>query len=130
MTVRPRRVFAFGCAAWIEEALLREYDEGPLCMDPSPYGRLRTVDLFQPTSDVDGGRLRAFLRLPRDRSVEGPVDFEDTRAVTESLQLRAILGGQTRLGDVRQLSRGHVEQDFLCFGYLFQGVDPGTDGDL
>src|SRR5918999_3351246 len=130
MTVRPRRVFTLGCSAWIEEALLREYDKGPLCMDPSPYGRLRTVDLVQPTSDMDRGRLRALLSLPRDWSVEGPVDFEDTRAVTKPLQLRPILGGQTRLGDARQLSRGHVEQDFLCFGNLFHGVDPGTDGNL
>ncbi len=57
-----------------------------------------------------GHRLPAELRLPRDRTVEGPIDLADPGPVAEVLEAAAVAAGKSVTGQVDELTRRHVEE--------------------
>jgi hypothetical protein len=85
MAVRPGSVLSGRRARVVEKALLREQDEGPLCVPSLPRCAFGFDDLRDRAGEVDGRRLRDLRCAPRDRSIERVVDLEDAGPVPPAL---------------------------------------------
>jgi hypothetical protein len=81
----------FPSGARLEQAVLREKDEGALRMPASPWRPLRLGDLLQGSAEVDGAGTRAPGRRPRDRPVERIVDLEGCRPMAEAAQTAHVV---------------------------------------
>ena len=71
---------------------------------------LRGGDLVERAAEMHSARARDLRRAPGDRTVEGPVELEDTRAVAEAPKACGIAVWQAVAGQLEHLARGHVEQ--------------------
>ncbi len=109
VAVGPQRVLAGRRARGIEEALLRDEHEGTIGVLAAPDGGLRGRDFGQRAAEVDGPRVCAFPRPPRDGAVEGGVDLEHSRTVAVALQAATIAAGQPLARDRHQLAGSQVE---------------------
>src|SRR5436190_13829980 len=111
VTVTPPRVLARRRARRIEHALLRDENERLLRGASVEHRMLALHDLVERAADVHRRRLCALRGLPRNRTVERPVDFEHARSVAKLAQLADIARGQLIAGNVRELTRSDVEED-------------------
>src|SRR5258708_7629300 len=75
-----------------------------------PDGRLGGRDLLEGSADVHGARPRATGRFPGNRTVERPVDFEDSRAVAITLETPAVARRKSMARDGEYLTWREVEE--------------------
>src|SRR5207247_680803 len=94
VAITPRRLLAGGRSRRIEKRLLADEDERALRASSAPHFCFMTGDLLQRAADVHGRRARTLGRAPGNRTVERPVDFEESRSVSKSLQLSHVLRGK------------------------------------
>jgi len=59
---------------------------------------------------MDGSGQSALSGLPRDRSGEGVIQFEDAWSITKLLQLPSVGNGDSVFGHAQQLARCHIQQ--------------------
>ncbi len=76
----------------------------------APHRALGGRDLVERSADVNRGGLETARIRPRDRSVEGPIELEDTGAVTESAEPFQVAVRQRRLANGGELARIGVEE--------------------
>jgi hypothetical protein len=129
MAVRPKRVFAFRRACFVEQARLRGEDIRSLGMGPDCDRRFRGCHLFRGPRDVDGCSLGALGCRPRHRPIEGPIDLEYARTIAELLQPRAVRLRQVVACDPQKLRGGDIEEGHSVGGKLLDRLDRPSGGD-
>src|SRR5215207_9689272 len=122
VAVGPARLLARGRARLVEEALLRDDDEGPLGVRAAPDGGLGLRDLLDGGAEVDGRRAPARLGPPRDGPAERPVDLEDAGAVPELRQALSVAAGQPPARYLDHLPRREVEEHGARLGQVAHGA--------
>jgi hypothetical protein len=130
VTVGPGRVLADRRASVVEEALLREQDEGPLGVPSLPRRALGFGDLGRRAAEMDGGGARNLGGAPRDRAVERVVDLEDARAVAPTLEAAAVGRREEVAGEREQLPRRDVADDDVAAREVAQRGDGMSGLDL
>src|SRR5581483_1898045 len=90
MAIRPCSMLARRSARCIEEALLSEQNEWTFGMLPLPDLTFGLRNLRQRSAQVNGASSTTRLRLPRDRPIEGKVDFKRARTITIAPQMLVI----------------------------------------
>jgi hypothetical protein len=98
----------------VEERRLSEKNEGPVGGESS----LRLGNLFKRATNVNGRGPRAFRSSPGNRSTQSIINLEGAGAVTETLQLPAIMRGQLRTCDAKKLSGSDVGENEVSFWEL------------
>ena len=107
----------------VELALLTEDEIGTLRVAPSVHVALGCADLLERSTDVDRRGLETSGVLPRDGTVERPVELEDPGAVAIASQPASVAVGQGVARDARELLGGGVEEDDTGGRQLFQALD-------
>ncbi|HET9754394.1 MAG TPA: lipase maturation factor family protein, partial [Myxococcales bacterium] len=111
VAVGPEGVLSRGRTGVVEEALLRDEDEGSLGMLAAGDGGLARGDLLETAADVHGARAAAVVSAPGNRGGEGVVELEHARSAPESAQRAAVGLRQPRRRDPLQDRGGGVEED-------------------
>src|SRR5439155_7212660 len=94
----------------VKQTLLRDEYEGAVGGTSMPDFRFIASDVLD-RPEMHGRRPGAFLRAPRNRSIQGPIDLEHTWPVSISLQPAYVRGRQFAAGDRCKLSRRYIEND-------------------
>ena len=79
VTIGPTRMLAWRGPRWIEKTLLRNQDVGVLRVDTSVDLRFRRRDFLKRATEVNGTGLPTLLALPRNGTIQCPVELEDAR---------------------------------------------------
>jgi len=95
----------------IEKAGLSEENEGAFGVATMAHGVFRRGDFLEAAAEMHGGGTRAVWHFPRNRIVEGVIDFEDARAVAVLREATCEASGETVARDAEQLVRGYITED-------------------
>ncbi len=102
VAIGPRRMLSVGSTRIVEQARLGQQNERALRMFPSCRCKLRITDLLERSTQMDRSSLRAIGIPPRDGPAQGPIQFEDTGAVSISLKSLPVRSGQPVAGNREQ----------------------------
>src|ERR1700737_2447457 len=111
MAVSPGGVLPCWGTGGIEEAGLREQDEGPLGVAVMAHVVFGRGDFLEAAAEVHGGGSFPLGGLPGNGAVQRVIDFEDPGAVTVARELSGKSCGETVARDAQQLVRGDVAEN-------------------
>lgn len=107
-------MLANGRSTGVEQRRLTEKNERPVGNETP----LRFDNLFKRAANVNGRSPRAFRSSPGNRRTQSIVDLEGAGAVTETLQLHAVMRGQVRACDAEKLSGSDAGENEISFREL------------
>ena len=111
VAVGPCNVLPCRSARGIEEAGLREEDEGPLRMTGVSHVVFGRGNFLEAAAKMDSGGARAVRRFPGNGAVESVIDFEDGGTVAIFRQVTGESHRKTIARDAQQLVRRDVAEN-------------------
>src|SRR4029077_9390380 len=104
----------------VEERRLCDQDKWALRRRLAPRRFLRFNNLLERTAQMDRPRFPAFRRIPRDRSVETPINLEHAGTVCVIFESSLVTLGKTFACNMEELTRRQIAKNCGRFRQIIQ----------